>query len=122
VFYIFMVFFYLVLGLIMLVPLLGVWLSIKRMAHAQKTFILVAMATLLLTPSWGPATIAVVPVPFGVLFFLTLMTWSWNELGSWLAMFPVWHAMAFPATACASYLLIQKLLSVQAKTKRSSHP
>lgn len=69
---------YLVMAGIMLVPLLGVWFATKRMGDVRRTLVLVVTATLLLTPSLGPATIAVVPVPFGILFFTTLLTWTWG--------------------------------------------
>lgn len=73
-----LVFFYLAFAVLMLLPLLGVWLMIRRMPDLQCSLILVVAATLLLTPSWGPATITVVLVPFGLLFFVTLFTWSWG--------------------------------------------
>ena len=114
--YISMLFVYLASTAITFVPVLGVWFAVRRMPDSRRLFVLVLVATLLLTPSWGPATIFVVPVPFGILFFATLLTWSWSELAKWMGMFPLWHAMAFPATACLSYLLVRKLLSTKPKT------
>ena len=99
-FYIFMVFFYLAFAVVMLVPMLGIWLAVRRMPEVQNFPILVGVATLLFTPSWGAATIVVVPVPFGMLFFTTLLTWSWNDLAKWLCMFPLWHAIAW---ACQKF-------------------
>ena len=104
----FLAFFYLAFAVLMLFPLLGVWLMVRRMPDSQCTLILVAAATLLLTPSWGPVTITVVLVPFGFLFFVTLFTWSWGELAALVSLFPLWHAIAFPATALISYFVIRK--------------
>lgn len=106
---------YLVLSAIMFVPVLGAWLATKRMRDSARSLVLVVVATLLLTPSWGPATIVVVPVPFGVLFLTTLLTWTWGEFAKWVTMFPLWHAIAFPATACVSYFLVRKLRLSQPK-------
>jgi hypothetical protein len=97
-----LMFFYLALAALMFLPLLGVWFMAKRMPDSQRSLILVAAATLLLTPSWGPATITVVLVPFGFLFIVTLFTWSWSELAGLVSLFPLWHAIAFPATAMIS--------------------
>ena len=104
----FLVFFYLAFAVLMLLPLLGVWFMVRRMPDSQRSLILVAAATLLLTPSWGPVTITVVLVPFGLLFIVTLFTWSWGELAGLVSLFPLWHAIAFPVTALISYLVIRK--------------
>ena len=105
---IFLVFLYLAFAVLMFLPLLGVWFMVRRMPDSQRTLILVTAATLLLTPSWGPATITVVLVPFGLLFLVTLFTWSWGELVALVGLFPLWHAIAFPDTALISYLVIRK--------------
>jgi len=106
-----LVFFYLAFALLMSLPLLGVGFMVRRMPDSQRSLILVAAATLLLTPSLGPVTIAVVPVPFGFLFIVTLFTWSWGELAGLVSLFPLWHAVAFPVTAVISYFFIRKLPS-----------
>ena len=104
----FLVLFYLAFAALMFFPLLGVWFLVRHMPDSKRTLILVAAATLLLTPSWGPATITVVLVPFGLLFIVTLFTWSWGELAGLVSLFPLWHAIAFPVTALISYLVIRK--------------
>lgn len=106
---------YLALTTIMFVPMLGVWFATRAMRESRRSLVLVVVATALFAPSWGPATIVVVPVPFGILFLTTLLTWTWGELAKWVTMFPLWHAIAFPATACLSYLLIRKLPLSQSK-------
>lgn len=108
---IFALFFYLAFAAPMFLLLIGVWYAVRRMHDPWRSLVLVAMATLLLTPSLGPATITVVPVPFGFLFTVTLFTWSWGELAGLVGLFPLWHAIAFPSTALVSYLLIRRLLS-----------
>jgi len=104
----FLVLFYLVLAVLMLLPLLGVWFMVKRVPDSRRLLILVAASTILLTPSWAPVTITVVLVPFGLLFFVTLFTWSWGELAGMVSLFPLWHAIAFPVTALISYFVIRK--------------
>ena len=99
--------FYLAFAALMLLPFSGVWFMAKRMPGFWRTFTRVAAATLLLTPSWGPATITVVLVPFGLLFFVALFTWSWGELAALMGLFPLWHAIAFPVTALVAYLVLR---------------
>lgn len=111
---------YLVLAAITFIPVLGVWFATSRMRSSQRSFVVVIVATLLLAPSWGPATIVVVPVPFGVLFFTALWTWTWGGLLKWVTMFPLWHAIAFPATAFLSHFLVRKLLLRQSEISRSA--
>lgn len=106
---------YLTLSTIMFVPVLGAWFATKRLRASRRSLVLVVVATLLLTPSWAPATIVVVPAPFGFLFLTALLTWTWGELAKWVTMFPLWHAIAFPVTACLSYLLIRRLSLSQSK-------
>jgi hypothetical protein len=99
-----LVFIYLVFAAIMLLPLLGIWLMVRRVANVQRTLIMVATATLLLTPSWAPATITFVLVPFGFSFAFALFTWSWPDLTELIGVYPLWHAIAFPATALVAYV------------------
>ena len=71
--------------------------------------LLVVVSSLLVTPTLGPTTIAVVPVTFGWLLVPSVATGSWSELGGWLAAYPMWHAFAFPATATLSYLVLRRV-------------
>jgi hypothetical protein len=88
-----------------------IWFLVRRLSAALRLVILVMSATVLLTPSWGPATIVVVPVPFGFLFVIALFTGEWADLGRWMTLFPIWHSIAFPATAVVSYVIVRLLLS-----------
>lgn len=106
---------YLALTALMFVPVLGAWFATRHMRDTRRSLVLVVVATVLLAPSWGPATIVVVPVPFGILFLTALLTWTWDELITWVTMFPLWHVIAFPVTACLSYFLVRKLRSSQSK-------
>jgi hypothetical protein len=91
----------------------AVWPLSRRLSCVSRTAALVISGTLLLTPSWGPATIVAVPVPFGFLLGVTLFTGSWSELASLVNLFPTWHLVAFPATATALYVAVRLLLSNQ---------
>jgi hypothetical protein len=83
----FLLVFYLTFAVLMLLPLLGAWFMVRRMPEYRISLILVAASTLLLTPSWGLAAIAVVLVSFGLLFIAALFTWPWGSLGRWWAYF-----------------------------------
>ena len=71
--------------------------------------LVVIVSSLLVTPTMGPATIAVVPVTFGWLLIPSVATGAWAELGGWLAAYSMWHAFAFPATAAISYLVLRRV-------------
>ena len=81
----------------------------RRLGRAAWITLLVIVSSLLVTPTLGPATIAVVPVTFGWLLVPSVVTGSWSELGGWLAAYAAWHAFAFPATAALSYLVLRKV-------------
>ena len=71
--------------------------------------LLVVTSTLLLTPTLGSATIAVVPVTFGWLLLPSIATGSWSDLANWVMAYPAWHAFAFPATAILAYLVLRRV-------------
>jgi hypothetical protein len=81
----------------------------RALSRTAWTALVVVISSLLVTPTMGPATIAVVPVTFGWLLIPSIATGSWSELGRWLAAYPVWHAFAFPATAALSYLVLRRV-------------
>ena len=81
----------------------------KGLSERSWRCLMVATSCMLLTPTLGPATIAVVPVTFGWLLIPTIATWSWPNLATWVATYPVWHALAFPATAVVSYLVARRV-------------
>jgi hypothetical protein len=84
------------------------WLT-RGLGRAAWIALVVVVSTLLVTPTMGPATIAVVPVTFGWLLIPSVATGAWSDLGGWLAAYPVWHAFAFPATAAISYLVLRRV-------------
>jgi hypothetical protein len=96
---------------IMLIPPLIVVLAVGRILRslrsAFRTPLLILASLLLLTPSLGPATIVVVPAPFGYLLIPTAIDGSWTALASWVMSYPLWNAVAFPATAIVSYMIIR---------------
>lgn len=96
---------------VMLVPLLFMVLALgwlTRCIHpAVRTPLLVLVSVLLLTPSLGPATIAIVPVPIGYLVIATAIEWSWRDLVAWVGQYPLWHTISIPATALISYIIVR---------------
>ena len=100
--------------LIFLIPAFGVvaligWLT-QNTPRKIRTGLLVLASCLLLTPTWGPATIAVVPTTFGWLLVPTILAWSWSELADWVMQYPRWHAFAFPATGLLAYMVVRWVL------------
>ena len=89
----------------------GVWFLFRRLSFIPRIAILVISAALLITPSWAPATIVTVPVPFGFLLGIALFTGGWSELVGTLGFFAIWHAIAFPATAVVFYIIVRLLFS-----------
>ena len=81
----------------------------RGMGRTTWIIFLVAISSLLVTPTPGPATIAVAPVTFGWLLVPSVATGTWSELFGWVTAYPVWHAFAFPATAAISYLVLRKV-------------
>jgi hypothetical protein len=88
----------------------GIAYATRRMAPIPRIGVFVASATLVLTPSWGPATIVMVPVPFGLHVVLALAHGELRDLASLIADYSIWHAIAFPATATLSYVLARLAL------------
>ena len=103
--------------MVFFLPALLVWLAAwplsRSLPYISRVVVLVVSATLLLTPSWGPATIVAVPVPFGFLLGITLFSGGWLELASVVSLFGTWHLVAFPATATVFYAIVRLLLSNQ---------
>jgi hypothetical protein len=101
--------------IVLFLPLLGIVgvisLLTRRLAYSLRVTILVIIATLLLTPSFGPATITFVMVPFGLLFGITLFSGAWLDLAGLVGHFPIWHIIAFTGTAVVSYVVARVLLS-----------
>lgn len=99
--------FYLLIQLLLAVPftliLWGISRLVRKRAPALRTAVMVIAATLLLTPGWGPATITIVPIPFGVLLGISLITFRWSERISVMGYAPVWYCVAFPVTALCIY-------------------
>ena len=100
-----LMFLYFFIPALLLVLALG-WLT-QNMRQSKRIPLIVLASSLLLTPTFGPATIAVVPVTFGWLLIPTIFTWSWLELGSWIAEYPRWNALAFTATALLTYIVLR---------------
>jgi len=93
--------------------LVGILYLLRKRTAFTRTAVFVPLATLFFTPAWGPATIAIVPVPFGVIFGISAITLDWGGLiyAINLAPSPYWYFIAFPATAIVAYGLWRFVLS-----------
>lgn len=97
--------------LIMLPIIFIATLAIKLLPGKIRLPVFIALVMLLITPSLAPATIVVIPMPFGVLFFSGISGGFINELPSLLFTFWVWHIIAFPLTGFFGYYIGKKVLS-----------
>jgi hypothetical protein len=107
---------YFLMLLVLLVPfaliLAGVSYLLRKCSASMRMAGLVTCATLLFTPGWAPATITIAMVPFGLLFGVAAMSFSWAELLDVMRLAPsYWYFVAFPTTALVMYGLRKLVLS-----------
>jgi hypothetical protein len=106
---------YLLIQLVLLLPFALVLIAVSRLMRkrsaSMRTLSAVITATILFTPGMAPATIALAPVPFGLLFGFALITFAWPQLIQLMALTPIWYVVAFPATATIAYCCHKLLLS-----------
>jgi len=78
----------------------------------NRAALIAGISTLLFTPVWGPATIAVVPVSLGMVLVVSAATLSWSSLVDTVGLTPAWwYLVALPATALIAYGVARHLLS-----------
>lgn len=99
---------YVLIQLVLAVPfviiLWGVSRLVSRLSPWLRTTAFLLTTTLLFTPGWAPATITVVPIPFGALLGVAVFTFRWDELTDVVQLAPPsWYWFAFPATAVLVY-------------------
>jgi len=102
---------FVIVWLIFFLPALGVvmligWLT-RYLSRRARMLLLIVASCLLLTPTWGPATVAEVPTTFGWLLIPTILIWGWSDLAGYMLQYPRWNAVAFPVTALLSYLIVR---------------
>lgn len=94
----------LVLAVPFIIILWGVSRLVRSLSPWLRATAFLLTATLLLTPGWAPATITVVPIPFGALLGVAVFTFRWDELTDVVQLAPPsWYWFAFPATAVLVY-------------------
>lgn len=103
-----LVFIYVLIQLVLAVPFVFILWGVSRLAHrlspGLRTAAFLITATLLFTPGWAPATVTVVPMPFGALLGVAVFTFRINELTGVVQLAPPsWYLFAFPATAIVAY-------------------
>ena len=69
----------------------------------------VAVFTLLVAPSPGSATVAVVVLPFAVMLLASVVSTDPTGMAWALQEWPLWHAVAFPATLLAALAIFERL-------------
>ncbi|MBQ0779638.1 MAG: hypothetical protein KBT79_02405 [Thalassolituus oleivorans] len=87
-------------------------LLVKQLPGEHRVTVCTAIYTLLFTPSWAPATIVAVPMPFGVMLGVGALTGAPNEIVDLLWFFWWWHLPAFIITGLISYKVATKLVGV----------
>ena len=113
--------------LILLVPfgliVWGVMFLVRHRSPYTRATTFVILVTLLCTPSWGPATIAMAPVPFGLIFGVAAATFHWHALLNIMGMAPShWYVVAFPVTAIVAYILWQLVFSNYSSKRTREKP
>lgn len=97
-----MIFIFLVVLLFLLVFIGGATKFSKR---KFRPVVFATLSMVLLTPSFAPATVVVVPVPFGVILAIGVFAGAVHEIPGLVSLFWQWHMFAFPTTWVAFYLL-----------------
>ena len=84
---------------------------LARFLPARKRVLFCSVVyTLLFTPSWAPATIVMVPIPFGVMLGVGAVTGAPNEILDLLLVLWWWHTPAFLITGFVSSKVAKKLV------------
>ncbi len=92
--------------LVAILFLLAVIAGITRLSDRKiRPIVFATLSMLLLTPSFAPATVVVVPVPFGVILAIGIFSGAIQEVPSLVSLFWQWHIVVFPLTWGVSYLL-----------------
>lgn len=102
------------------VPLGLVMWGLSRLGRGlpagPRTTLLVVSAAILFMPVWGPATIAVVPVPLGLVLLVGAATFDFQGLNELLGLTPAWwYPCAFLATALIAYAFKRLVCSSSSK-------
>ena len=88
---------------------------VRDRSRRLRTTALVIATALLFAPVWGPATIAVVPVPFGSLLLISALTLDFNSLTGVMALTPAWW---YPITCALTALLALLVLTIHSRGTR----
>ncbi|WP_325892428.1 hypothetical protein [Grimontia sp. NTOU-MAR1] len=96
--------------LVLLFVALVATLLVKRLTDKARVAICTTIYTLLFTPSFAPATIVVVPMPFGVMLGAGVFGGAPNEIAELLYLFWWWHLPAFIITGLISYKIAIKIV------------
>ena len=118
---------YAFMQLMLLVPfgliVWGIMFLVRHRSPYTRAATFVVCVTLLCTPSWGPATIAMVPVPFGLIFGVAVATFDWHALLNIMGMAPShWYFIAFPVTAIVAYALWRFVFSNYSSKRTREKP
>ena len=106
---IFTIFFYLAWAAVCSIPafLLARFLPASR--PWLRYIATVTVFTVCVTPSLGSATIALVSIPFAFILLSTALSCDLSGLVWTLQAWPLWHAVAFPATLLVALAIFRRL-------------
>ncbi|PLC43418.1 hypothetical protein C0Q88_01440 [Ralstonia pickettii] len=91
---------------------------VPRFARGVRVLAGTALFTAAFTPVLAPATIMLVPVPFGIVLAISLLTGSMQEVLGLFALAPRWNAVSAACTAAIAAPTMWWFLS---KASRNKH-
>lgn len=113
---------YVSLLITLFLPAIAAWAVIviltKKLSRTASMPIRVISALLIISPSWGPATITFLPVPLGLLLLMTIYSGDYRGMYDLFMLFPIWHLISLPFTALVFYCTL-RIVASNKKIKRT---
>ncbi|WP_162374857.1 hypothetical protein [Pseudoxanthomonas sangjuensis] len=106
---IFTIFFYLAWAAVCSIPAFLLALFLPASHPWLRYIATVIVFTLFVAPSLGSATIALVSIPFAFILLATVISFDLSGLVWALQEWPLWHAVAFPATLLVALAIFHRL-------------
>ena len=97
--------------IVCVVPSLGALWLVPRSKPKLRYGLAIALFTLLVAPSFLAGGVLAVPVPFGAVLLASAVDLQPVLVLSTLSAWPIWHSVAFPATAIVGALVFARARS-----------